>query len=85
MDLMSIVAAAFLLVGLLTPYVAPAIAVTTVLSWRVWLLEDCTGLNAFLMVTACVAIAILGPGARSMDARLFGRREILIPGNSTKR
>jgi hypothetical protein len=26
-----------------------------------------------------VAITLLGPGAFSLDARLFGRREIIIP------
>ena len=27
----------------------------------------------------CIALALLGPGAFSVDARLFGRREIIIP------
>jgi uncharacterized membrane protein YphA (DoxX/SURF4 family) len=27
----------------------------------------------------CVALVLLGPGAFSLDARLFGRREIVIP------
>lgn len=27
----------------------------------------------------CVALGLLGPGAFSLDARLFGRREIVIP------
>jgi uncharacterized membrane protein YphA (DoxX/SURF4 family) len=27
----------------------------------------------------CIALALLGPGAFSLDARLFGRREIIIP------
>jgi hypothetical protein len=31
------------------------------------------------MVVDATAIALLGPGAFSLDARLFGRREILIP------
>jgi len=26
----------------------------------------------------CIALALLGPGAFSLDARLFGRREIII-------
>ncbi len=30
------------------------------------------------MILAAV-IALLGPGAYSLDARLFGRREIIIP------
>jgi len=30
-------------------------------------------------VTILVAIVLLGPGAFSLDARVFGRREIIIP------
>jgi hypothetical protein len=37
-----------------------------------------TGSLFGLMVLA-TAIALLGPGAFSIDSRLFGRREILIP------
>ena len=33
---------------------------------------------AFFIVMA-TAIVLLGPGAFSLDARLFGRREIVIP------
>jgi hypothetical protein len=32
-----------------------------------------------LLVVVMVAIALLGPGAISADALLFGRREITIP------
>jgi uncharacterized membrane protein YphA (DoxX/SURF4 family) len=31
------------------------------------------------MITTIVAIALLGPGAFSLDGYLFGRREIVIP------
>jgi len=30
-------------------------------------------------VVLAIVIALLGPGAFSVDARMFGRREILIP------
>lgn len=32
-----------------------------------------------LLVTAAVAVALVGPGSMSADARLFGRREIEVP------
>jgi hypothetical protein len=35
-------------------------------------------------IILATAIALLGPGAFSLDARLFGRREILIPNISHK-
>lgn len=32
-------------------------------------------------IVLSAAVALLGPGAFSLDARLFGRREIIIPKN----
>jgi uncharacterized membrane protein YphA (DoxX/SURF4 family) len=39
-------------------------------------------LPTFLVVVVAVAIIFLGPGAWSVDGRLFGRREIIIPHTS---
>jgi uncharacterized membrane protein YphA (DoxX/SURF4 family) len=36
-------------------------------------------LAAFNMAAISAALILLGPGAFSLDARLFGRREIIIP------
>ena len=36
-------------------------------------------LNDFNLAAISAALALLGPGAFSLDARLFGRREIIIP------
>ncbi len=36
-------------------------------------------LSAVLTAIIALAIVFLGPGAYSLDARLFGRREIIIP------
>jgi uncharacterized membrane protein YphA (DoxX/SURF4 family) len=36
-------------------------------------------LSAVLTAIIAAAIVFLGPGAYSLDARLFGRREIIIP------
>lgn len=75
---------AALLIGLLTP-VAGALAaldgVGVALSWLPSPVSDGLGgaqAAVFLAVMA-VAILLLGPGAFSLDARLFGRREIVIP------
>jgi hypothetical protein len=38
-----------------------------------------TGIGSLFRVLVMVAIALLGPGAISLDAALFGRREIAIP------
>jgi uncharacterized membrane protein YphA (DoxX/SURF4 family) len=36
-------------------------------------------LTAFNLAAISAALVLLGPGAFSLDARLFGRREIIIP------
>lgn len=40
---------------------------------------------AALMVITSLGISLLGPGAFSVDGRLFGRREIVIPPRSPER
>jgi hypothetical protein len=43
-------------------------------------------LPALLLAAASATLALVGPGAFSLDARLFGRREIVIPpGSRTQR
>ena len=39
-------------------------------------------LTAILVAIIAAAIVFLGPGAFSLDARMFGRREIIIPPRS---
>lgn len=43
-----------------------------------------TPLPAILVFVVALAVVFLGPGAFSLDARLFGRREIVIPRISNK-
>ena len=40
---------------------------------------------ALSAIIAAVAVFLLGPGALSLDARLFGRREISIPPDPKRR
>jgi uncharacterized membrane protein YphA (DoxX/SURF4 family) len=75
-SLLLAVAAALLLVGLWTPLAAALIAAVQLgLAWSSpadpWPLVQTAGLAA--------ALAMLGPGGCSIDARLFGRRQIQIP------
>jgi uncharacterized membrane protein YphA (DoxX/SURF4 family) len=73
-----------LLIGLLTPIAGVLMALATIGIARSWVpaaasnLFD-TPLPAFLVVIIAAAITLLGPGAFSVDRRLFGRREIIIP------
>jgi uncharacterized membrane protein YphA (DoxX/SURF4 family) len=76
-----------LIFGFLTPIVSSLIglgAIGTVLSWF-----PPPALNPFeatlptiLAAVVATAVVFLGPGALSVDARLFGRREIIIPDSS---
>ena len=38
-----------------------------------------SALTAFNLAAISAALVLIGPGAYSLDARLFGRREIIIP------
>jgi uncharacterized membrane protein YphA (DoxX/SURF4 family) len=78
---------AFLLAGLMTPFVAVLAAIGSAgiaLSWMPLPLQSLfdSYLAIINQVVLCIAIALLGPGAFSLDARMFGRREITIPSNS---
>jgi uncharacterized membrane protein YphA (DoxX/SURF4 family) len=73
-----------LLIGLLTPVAGVAGAIG-------YLVAGCStflaggddgrglGLTALDLAVMSIALVLLGPGAFSVDARLFGRREIIIP------
>ena len=68
--------AACLLLGFLTP-VAAALLGLTALGLAVSTTPY--SIQQLEILVLAVVIALLGPGAFSVDARMFGRREILIP------
>jgi uncharacterized membrane protein YphA (DoxX/SURF4 family) len=76
----SIASCLAVLVGLFTPASATILAVTVAWFWFPVHADVLRlGVPAALMTIAvAVAISLLGPGAFSIDARLFGPREIVI-------
>jgi hypothetical protein len=81
--LLASAASASLLIGFLTPLgvLAGLVAIGLALCWpppgASVILHG--KLAALFVVIAATSVALLGPGAFSLDARLFGRREISIP------
>jgi uncharacterized membrane protein YphA (DoxX/SURF4 family) len=82
--LLAVACGASLLIGLLTPLASVLVGLgsaSVALSWfpaAALNLLDARSATVFVVIMA-VAIFLLGPGAFSLDARLFGRREIIIP------
>jgi len=73
-----------LTLGLLTP-VAGCLGVIGALMIWLTIIPDCSSslshsnYSLFLMGVLIVEVLLVGPGAYSIDARIFGRREIVIP------
>lgn len=79
--LLAVASGASLLIGFLTQIAAVLGCASIALSWFPSPAPDLsdTGLSIVFVVIIAVAVALTGPGAFSLDARLFGRREIIIP------
>jgi uncharacterized membrane protein YphA (DoxX/SURF4 family) len=77
-------AGAFVAIGLYTSVSATA-AATSILCGALFLVDVPRFVllqswpTAAIVIVLALAIALLGPGLFSIDARLFGRREIIIP------
>lgn len=72
-----LIIASCLLAGFMTPLAAMVVGLGAIaLAVSSFIETNQTVLNVIVLTTA---IGLLGPGAFSIDARMFGRREILIP------
>jgi uncharacterized membrane protein YphA (DoxX/SURF4 family) len=81
---LALAAGALLLAGFLTPIAAAVIGADAVAVGLSLLPPASPSFfdsqsSLVFAITMLVAIAGLGPGAFSVDARIFGRREIIIP------
>jgi uncharacterized membrane protein YphA (DoxX/SURF4 family) len=81
--LLGVVVGTALLLGILTP-VAGALAALCNLCSVFWFEVSGAGARGNLVITVyliimSMVVVLLGPGAFSLDAYLFGRREIVIP------
>jgi uncharacterized membrane protein YphA (DoxX/SURF4 family) len=81
-NVVAIVSGVSLLVGFLTPGTLAGLCV--MLFWVPTFAANryLDGVVAVLIISDAAALVLLGPGAFSLDARLFSRREILIPHES---
>ena len=75
-----------LIVGFLTPLSSLLLAVCVLVLTLSWVpspgLASLGVMLSLLIIVTAIGIALLGPGAFSLDGYLFGRREIVIPPNS---
>jgi uncharacterized membrane protein YphA (DoxX/SURF4 family) len=82
--LSAIIAGLLLTIGLITPVVA-FLVVLSAAGVALALLPLCapylfdSRVSETFALANLLAVLLLGPGAFSIDARLFGRREIIIP------
>ena len=84
LDVASILSGGALLAGALTPAAAVLAALAALgralVTGAPGMLQGLeSGAALVLLMVMGVAVALLGPGAHSVDALLFGRREIVVP------
>lgn len=74
----SFVFSATMVLGFLTPVVSAIISIAAILFLILSPREVDFSVEVYLIILSLLTL-LLGPGAYSLDARLFGRREIIVP------
>jgi uncharacterized membrane protein YphA (DoxX/SURF4 family) len=90
MGLFGVVVGTALLLGILTPVAGALAALCNLCNCVLWLLASGAGARGSVAITVyliimSIVVVFLGPGAFSLDAYLFGPREIVIPAASRSR
>jgi uncharacterized membrane protein YphA (DoxX/SURF4 family) len=79
-----IITGVMLLIGFLTPAASTAVCIGGVIgAVQGFFANEASEIFIVFVTFTAASIALLGPGAVSVDARLFGRREIVIPKRTT--
>lgn len=84
LGLLAVVAGTALVAGFLTPGSGAVAGLATIAIVATWAPSPASSLlidrmTAVVVLADAAALALLGPGAHSLDAYIFGRREIIIP------
>ena len=66
-----------LALGLFTPFAATFSVIAGVIG--LFLCNGCDTINQCFVLIVIAALGMLGPGAYSMDARMYGRRQVVVP------
>jgi uncharacterized membrane protein YphA (DoxX/SURF4 family) len=72
-------AGSLLLAGFLTPFAGATLAVLNTSIALFWIAPVHSAPNSLFVAAVDAALAFLGPGFVSIDARLFGRHRVIIP------
>jgi uncharacterized membrane protein YphA (DoxX/SURF4 family) len=88
--LLAIISGLALVAGVFTPGAAVAVSLATLFIAGTWAPPAGTTVRidraaVLLVIVDAMALALLGPGAHSIDAYLFGRREIILPSDTPHR
>ena len=75
-QLLTAICSVFLIIGLWTPVAGLLMAISEM---SLLLFPSTSASMHIVLATLGVALAMIGPGAWSVDARLFGRKRIRIP------